>query len=146
MKSDPHYWPTDWDSPCEAKCRKTGKRCPHRCTTQIPNTIAAHNVMDGKQFLVSGRPARLCDGHARSWRVRAKRLLSLPLIDSGHLSPYNAHGCGSVIICADRIDFSGQPKIRVPKNWGVIGASGNVPAGLLEKLPVYRVNEGRKAV
>ena len=130
------YYPTDWRARCDAKCRKTGARCPHTCRAQIPNTIAGHFTMDKDHFHVAGRPVNLCDSHSRSWRVRAKQLLSLPLTDGGHLSPYNNYGCGSVVISQDRIAF-GDPKftMKIPKEWGVIGSEGRVPEGLLERLP-----------
>jgi len=121
-----HYYPTDWNARCEAKCRKTGKQCPHRCTSQISNTIAGHMVMDADYFQVIGRPARLCDGHHRSFTVRARRLLSLPLIDGGHLSPYNEYGYGSVVVAQDRVDFK-NGKVTIPAKWGVIGMAGKVP-------------------
>lgn len=140
VRPNDDYIPTDWTAQCEAKCRKTGKQCPHRCTSQIPNTIAGHPVMDEKYFWVSGREARLCSSHNLSWWARAKRLLTLPLIDGGHLSPYNKHGYGSVIIKQDRIDFD-NPKIKIPKAWGVMRWRGNVPAGLLERLPHWPNDE-----
>ena len=140
---DEHYYPTDWKSDCEARCRKTGKRCPHKATWQIPNTIASHAPLDGNHFLVSGRPARLCASHHRNWMLRAKRLLSLPLIDGGHLSPYNHYGVGSIVVKQDHIKFSAGAKAVIPDAWGVYGWSGKVPAGLLDKLPRW---EGRPVV
>jgi len=130
------YYPTDCTAQCDAKCRKTGKRCPNRCRCQIPNTISSHCIMDAKWFRVAGRPVNLCVGHDRSFHVRAKRLLTLALVDGGHLSPYNPYGYGSVVIGQDRIDFKVSDfKIKIPKAWGVIGAEGKVPEGLLERLP-----------
>lgn len=137
MKTKTHleYVPTDWRAQCEAKCRKTGHRCPHRCNSQIPNTIAAHNVLDGNQFNIIGREVRLCDTHTRSWHLRAKRLLSLPLIDGGHLSPYNHYGHGSVVLAQDRIDFNNPEFVmRIPRAWPVKDWSGNVPDDLYERL------------
>lgn len=132
------YIPTDWTAQCEAKCRKTGARCPHSCRAQIPNTIAIHPVLDANYHNVAGRPVNICYGHYCSWNARAKRLLTLPLIDGGHLSPYNQHGYGSIVIAQDRIDFA-KPRIKIPPAWGVIGSDGNVPAGLLERLPKYEL-------
>ncbi len=137
MFHDPLYQPTDWTAQCDAKCRKTGARCPHRCRSQIPNILAAHNVMDGRQFTVLGRPARLCNGHSRSWWLRSKRLLTIPLVDGGHLSPYNQYGNGSMVIGQDRLDFkSDNMKATIPKAWTATHWSGRVPDGLLEKLGV----------
>lgn len=137
---DPHYWPTDWTAQCEARCRKSGKQCPHRCNTQIPSTIAGHCVLDEKYFQVSGRPARLCASHARSWYSRAKRLQTLALIEGGHISPFNKYGYGSIIIAQDRLNFDGEERAMIPKMWGIIGWSGNVPEGLLQRLPHYPSN------
>jgi hypothetical protein len=133
------YYPTDWHAQCEAKCRKTGARCPHTCRARIPNTIAAHAVMDEKYHMVAGRPANLCQGHYMSFNARAKRLLALALIDGGHLSPYNEHGAGSIIVAQDRIDFKSGCRAKIPPAWGVIGSVGNVPAGLLDRLPKFPV-------
>lgn len=133
------YYPTDWHAQCEAKCRKTGARCPHTCRAQIPNTIAAHAVMDEKYHTVAGRPVNLCQGHYMSFNARAKQLLTLALIDGGHLSPYNEHGFGSIIVAQDRIDFKSGCRVKIPPAWGVIGATGNVPAGILERLPKFPV-------
>lgn len=131
------YFATDWSRPCEARCRKSGQQCPHRCNSQIPNTIAGHFVMDSNYFVVLGRPVNLCETHWGVWNRRAKRLLTLPLIEGGHLSPYNAHGYGSVVIRADRIDFrEDPPRIRIPSAWGAMRWQGKVPPGLLERLPI----------
>jgi hypothetical protein len=127
---------TNWNARCEAKSRKTGLQCNHLCTSQVPNTIAGHFVMDKDYFSVNGREVRLCEGHWRSWHHRAKRLLTLPLIDGGHLSPYNQHGYGSVVIKQDRIDFVSMAKITIPKAWGVIEMRGNVPE-IFHKLPKF---------
>lgn len=137
MKTKPHlnYVPTDWTAQCEAKCRKTGKRCSHRCRSQVPNTIAAHNVLDGNQFTIAGRSVRLCESHTTSWYKRAKRLLSLPLIDHGHLSPYNEYGYGSVVLSQDRINFEDPEFVmRLPAAWPVTDWCGNVPDDLYERL------------
>lgn len=132
------YYPTDWTAQCDAKCRKTGKRCPHRCNSQIPNTIASHPVMDERFHCVQGKPANLCHGHYWSWNSRSKRLLTLALIDGGHLSPYNRHGYGSVIIKQDRLNFDDpKERLKIPAAWGVIGWTGNVPKGLIERLPKH---------
>ncbi len=128
------YQPSDWTAQCQAKCRKTGLQCPHRCRCQIPNTIGGNAVMDSDWFDVRGRDVRLCETHYRSFNLRAKQLLSLPLIDGGHLSPYNRHGYGSIVIAQDRIDWN-RP-VRIPKAWGVVGTKGNVPIGYF-KLPRY---------
>lgn len=129
------YWPSDWTMQCEARCRKTGERCPHKCNSMIPSLVAAGSpVADDKWYAVQGKPASLCQGHWRSWHARAKRLLTLPLIHGGHLSPMNRYGYGSIIIKADRIDFE-RPKVKIPPAWGWIGWRGNVPEGLLERLP-----------
>ena len=133
------HWPSDFFSArCEAKCRKTGAPCPHVCDSQIPSTIAAHPISDKDFFSLHGRPVRLCRGHYRSWQSRKKRLLTLPLLHGGHLSPYNKFGFGSVVISADRIGFEKEhPKIKIPPAWGWIGWQGNVPEGLLDRVPQY---------
>lgn len=93
--------------------------------------------MDDKHYMVRGREPRLCNSHWLSWHKRAKRLLTLPLIDGGHLSPFNRHGYGSIVITAERIDFdSPNIKITIPKAWPVFSWYGNVPEGLLERLGV----------
>lgn len=131
------YWPSDWTAQCDALCRKTGERCPHTCDCLIPSTLATGLPQaDSKWFQVKGKPASLCRGHGRSWHARSKRLLTLPLIDGGHISPANRYGYGSIIIKADRIDFDQErPKVKIPPSWGWIGWQGNVPEGLLERLP-----------
>lgn len=137
MKTKPHtkYMPTDWTTKCEAKCRKDGRRCPHRARSRHPNTIAAHSVMDGNQFQIVGRGVYLCESHSHSFSKRAKRLLSLPLIDYGHLSPYNEYGYGSVVVFQDRIDFQDPEfRMRIPAAWPVKDWSGNVPDDLYERL------------
>lgn len=134
------HFPSNWDEPCQAKCRKTGLQCTHKRKVLVPSTIAGSVKMDTTWFNVSGRPVGLCDGHYRSWASRARRLLSLPLIEGGHLSPYNASGYGSVIIKADRIDFTqDKPKVKIPPAWGWIGWRGYVPEGLLERIPQYKI-------
>lgn len=129
-------YPTDWTARCEAKCRKTGKQCPHVCTSQIPSTLAGRMVCDKDYFQVHGRPVRLCAGHVRSFYARKERLLTLPLIDGGHLSPWNATGYGSIVIAQDRIYFANGAKATIPAKWGVIGTEGKVPEHLLS-LPKY---------
>ena len=137
-KGGVEYWPTDWAAQCEALCRKTGKQCPHTCNVQVPSTIAAHAPMDEKWHSVVGRPVRLCESHHRSFTLRAKKLLALPLIHGGHLSPYNHFGYGSVIIAQDRIEFHDQTfKTKISPAWGWISWKGNVPAGLLKRVPPY---------
>ncbi len=132
------YWPTDWTAQCQARCRKTGEQCPHTCDSQIPSTIAGRAQMDSKWFTVQGRPVNLCRGHWRSWSVRSKRLLTLPLIDGGHLSPFNRSGYGSIVIAADRIDFENNKlKVKIPSAWGWISWRGNLPDGLLDGIPHY---------
>ena len=131
------YFPTDWNAPCEARCRKTGAQCQHKCTTQVPNTIAARQT-GADYYQLSGRPARLCRSHCRSFHLRAKRLLSLPLIDGGHLSPYNAHGFGSVVVTVDRINFTAEKAtMKIPPAWGWIGWRGILPEGILERVPQF---------
>lgn len=91
--------------------------------------------MDEHWHVVKGREVRLCHGHYNSWTARATRLLTLPLIDRGHLSPHNRSGFGSTVIAQDAIDFD-NPKVTIPKAWGAVWWIGNVPAGLLERIPV----------
>lgn len=129
------YWPNNWNARCEAKCRKTGDRCPHRCSSQVPNTIAGRMVYDADYFQVSGRPVRLCEGHMRSFLARRHRGLTLPLIDGGHLSAYNHHGYGSVVFGQDRIRLDGSERMRVVPAWGVIRHTGKVPERL-QGLPI----------
>ena len=136
------YYPTDWSAQCEALCRKTGKQCPHRCASQIPTSIAGHMVMDADYFQVAGRPVRLCVGHSRSFDARAKRLLALPLIDGGNLSPYNEHGYGSVVVAEDRVDFK-NGKVTIPEKWGAIGMAGKVPEKF-HKLPKHEIPQKGK--
>ena len=129
------HWRSDWTAQCDAKCRKTGERCPHTCNSMIPSLLATGSPQaDANWYAVQGKPANLCQGHWRSWHVRSKRLLTLPLIHGGHISPMNRYGYGSIIIKADRIDFE-RPKVKIPPAWGWIGWRGNVPEGLLERLP-----------
>lgn len=132
---------TDWTAQCEAKCRKTGERCPHRCTSQFSNTLANYPVCDGNQFTIHGRPVRLCEGHSMSFIARKKRLLTLPLIDGGHLSPWNASGYGSIVVRCDRIDFTKTDPVKIPKAWGAVGAEGNVPTRLLEAFGLNEKGE-----
>lgn len=134
------YWGVDWTAQCEAKCRKTGERCPHTCDSQIPSLIAGRTQMDASWFSIQGRPVNLCRGHYRSWHARARRLLTLPLIDGGHLSPGNRFAYGSIVIMADRIDFEkedGNIKVRIPPAWGWVSWRGNVLEGMLERIPHY---------
>jgi hypothetical protein len=136
------YWPTDWSAQCEAKCRKTGEQCPHTCTSQIPSLLAGRVQMDADWYNVQGRPVNLCRGHSRSWHARAKRLLTLPLINGGHLCPGNRYGYGSIIISADRIDFGTESiKVKIPPAWGWISWRGNVPEGMLERIPRFTMKE-----
>lgn len=134
------YWPTDWTAQCEAKCRKTGLQCPNTCDSQIPSLLAGRAQMDERWFSIQGRPVNLCRGHYRSWHARAKRLLTLPLIDGGHLSPRNRSGYGSIIIKADRINFpdnDGIVPVKIPPAWGWVSWRGNVPEGMLDRIPHY---------
>lgn len=98
--------------------------------------------MDADWFSVQGRPVNLCQGHWRSWHARSKRLLTLPVIDGGHLCPGNRYGYGSIIITADRINFEDEsPKVKIPPAWGWISWRGSVPEGLLERVPQFARKE-----
>lgn len=107
----------------------------------IPSLIASGGpACDANWYAVQGKPASLCRGHYRSWAARRKRLLSLPLIDGGHLSPANRYAYGSIIVKADRIDFSqARPKVKIPPAWGWVSWRGNVPEGMLDRLPRLEV-------
>jgi len=61
----------------------------------------------------------------------------LPLIDGGHLCPYNRHGYGAIVIRQDRFNFEDPASITstIPPAWGWISWEGNVPEGLLKLLP-----------
>ena len=122
---------TDWTTQCEAVSRKTNQRCPHRATSRIPSTLAAHTVCDGNAFRVQGREAYLCTTHYRSFNLRAKRILSLKLIDGGYLSPYNETGYGSVISNCERIDFAHPDNVGLAPAWGPLECRGNVPEHLI---------------
>lgn len=134
------HWPVDWTEQCDAKCRKTGERCPNTCDCQVPTTVATGDpALTDKWFSVYGKPVNLCSGHYQSWEARRKRLLTLSLINGGHLTPYNEHGYGSMVIKADRIDFAlERPKVEIPPAWGWISWRGNVPEGMLERLPKFQ--------
>lgn len=138
-----HYWPPDWTMQCEARCRKTGERCPHTCDCMIPTTISSGGPgMDAQWYQVLGKPVSLCRGHWFSWNSRSKRLLTIPLIHGGHLSPANRHGYGAIVITTDRIDFGQErPRVKVPAAWGWISWRGNIPEGLLERLPKLNLNQ-----
>lgn len=132
--TDSLYIPTDWRAKCDAKRFKDGQCCQSRCRTQIPNTIACHPVMDKNYHTVLGRPVRLCEVHYRSFTRRAKRLLSLPLMEGGYLIPGNKYGYGSMVIAEETVDWE-NPVATIPPYWGVMRWTGNVPKGLLERLP-----------
>lgn len=131
----------DWSTQCEAVARKTGKRCPHNCRVQLPNTMAAHNVLDGNQFCVHGRPVHLCHGHARSFERRKRRGLTVKLIDGGYVSAYNQYGFGSVVQIAERPDLSGAVTMTVPAAWGVVTSCGKVPDEVRRRLKIPSMSE-----
>lgn len=124
----------DWETQCEAVSRKTGERCPHACCSQFPNTLASHNIADGKQFTVHGRPVHLCRGHANSAYARLKRGLTVRLIDGGYLSAYNPHGFGSIVTTCERIDWTVPCVLKIPAAWPVVAWCGNVPDEVRFKL------------
>lgn len=138
LKGGIQYFPVNWGDQCQAKCRKTGKQCCHGCNTLVPNTVASGNSQQDDWYEVKGRPVRLCHSHWLSWHKRSKRLLTLALIDGGHLMVSNRYGYGSVVIKQDRIDFSQEkPRATIAPAWGWIGWKGRVPDGLLDRYPRY---------
>lgn len=129
----------DWSTQCEAVSRKTGERCPHICRVQLPNTMASHNVLDGNQFCVHGRPVHLCFGHARSFEHRKCRGFTVKLIDGGYVSAFNRYGVGSVVQSAELPDLSGTVTMKVPTAWGVVAWCGNVPDDVRRRLKMTSV-------
>lgn len=126
----------NFNTQCEAISRKTNERCPHKCCTQIPSTLAGHFVMDKKFFLVNGRPVHLCSGHSHSFWQRCKRLLTVKLIGGGYLSPYNRYGYGSIVTTSERIDFATVPRLVIPEVWGPVKWRGRVPPRIAEALGI----------
>jgi hypothetical protein len=105
----------------------------------VPNTLAGHFVLDGKQFHVQGRPVHLCHGHASSWCARGRKLLSVRLKNRGYLSAYNEHGYGSVVTIHERIDFT--KRVKIPKCWSAVSWSGRVPDEVAELLGIKSGNK-----
>ena len=134
----------DWSTQCEAISRKTNERCPHRCRSQVPNILASHNVADGQQFAVYGRPVHLCAGHASHWWARLRRGLSVRLIEGGYLSAYNRHKYGSIVTTRERIDWDTARKLTVPQLWPAVSWTGRVPEHVARALRIEAVQAAKE--
>lgn len=112
-------------SQCEAVCRKTGERCPHKVSVIYNNVVAHHPVMDEHQYTVYGEEVGLCHGHAAAYSPKKE---PLKLIRGCFLKASNKYGYGTRVS-----DRGGSVEGDMAHNflrWGILRASGNVPENL----------------